>query len=148
MTETSKPAVKPAVLFLCTGNSARSQLGEALLRHRAPDRFRVFSAGTDPKGVNPFTIRALQEIGVGTDGLVSKHVDDVLAKTPVNYLIAVCSDADRNCPVVPLRQGRRLSWPFDDPAAVAGTDEEKLASFRRIRDQIDAKITAWLKTEF
>jgi len=138
---------KPAVLFLCTGNSARSQLGEALLRHRAGDQFRVYSAGTEPKGVNPFTIRVLQECGISTEGLRSKHIDAVLGWTSVNYLIAVCSDADRNCPVLPLKQGRRLSWPFEDPATVQGTDEEKLAAFRKVRDQMDAKIAEWLKTE-
>lgn len=140
---TSDP--RPVVLFLCTGNSARSQLGEALLRHRAGGRFMVLSAGTEPKGVNPFTIRTLHEIGVPTDGLSSKHLDEVLKNTELDYLIAVCSEADRNCPVVPLKQGKRLSWPFDDPAAVQGTDEEKLAAFRKIRNQIDAKITGWLK---
>lgn len=138
---------KPAVLFLCTGNSARSLLAEALLRRLGGGRFDVYSAGTEPKGVNPFTLRVLEEAGVSTEGLRSKTVDDVLAQVQPDYLIAVCSEADRNCPAVPLRRGERLSWPFDDPAAETGPDERKLARFREVRDQIASRIGSWLGEE-
>ncbi len=122
-------------------------MAEALLRHRAGGIFDAHSAGTDPQGVNPFSVRALQEIGVDTSGLRSKHLDEFQGRAAVDFLIAVCSAADRNCPVALFPGVRRLSWPFDDPAAVQGTDEDRLGAFRRVRNQIDARITGWLKEE-
>jgi arsenate reductase (thioredoxin) len=135
---------KQNVLFLCTGNSARSQIAESLLRKHAGDIFDVYSAGTEPKGVNPLTLRVLGEIGVPTAGLHSKGVKEFLGKLPVRYLIIVCSGADAACPAIWPGMNERLFWPFEDPAAVAGTHEEKLAVFRDIRDQIEAKILDWL----
>src|SRR5687768_14533428 len=90
----------PGVLFLCTGNSARSQMGEALLRKRAGDRFHVYSAGTDPKGVNPLTVKVMHEIGIDMSGARSKGVKELLGKVPVRHLIVVCDDAERNCPSI------------------------------------------------
>jgi len=135
---------KPNILFLCTGNSARSQMAEALLRHRAGDRFDVYSAGTDPQGVNPLTIQALAEIGVPTKDLRSKGLKEFLGRLAVNYLIVVCSEADAACPTIWPGLGERMFWPFDDPAAAQGAEDERLAKFREVRDQIDARIAQWL----
>lgn len=135
---------KPGVLFLCTGNSARSQMGEALMRKHAGHRFDVYSAGTDPKGVNPLTVKALAEIGIDASGHRSKNLKEYLGKLPVSYLIIVCGDADESCPRIWPGVQNRMFWPFDDPAAATGTEQEKLEAFRRIRDQIDAKIKSWL----
>lgn len=137
--------ITKSVLFLCTGNSARSQMAEALLRHRAGKQFAAFSAGTDPKGINPFTIHALDEIGVSHVGQYSKHVDQYLGKVNFDYLITVCDHAAENCPVFP-GAGQRLQWSFDDPAAVVGSHNDKMQAFRRVRDQIDQQIGAWVKT--
>lgn len=134
---------KPAVLFLCTGNSARSQMAEALLRKHADDRFQVYSAGTDPAGVNPLTIKAVAEIGLPTRGLRSKSVDE-FRQTTLTYLIAVCGKADQACPAALLSARERLFWPFDDPAACQGNEEDRLAVFRRVRDEIEAQIKQWL----
>ncbi len=134
---------KPRVLFLCTGNSARSQMAEALLRKYAGDRFEVHSAGLEPKGVHPLTIRVLEEIGVDTRAHTSKPLTDYIGKTHFGYLITVCSNADERCPIFP-GMGVRLHWPFEDPAAFQGSEEEKLARFRTVRDQIDERIRAWL----
>ena len=135
---------KPGVLFLCTGNSARSQMGEALLRKYGGDRFDVYSAGTDPKGVNPLTIKALAEIGIDAKEHRSKHLKEYLGKLPISYLIVVCGDADENCPRTWPGVHNRMFWPFDDPAAATGTEEDKLAEFRRVRDQIETKVKHWL----
>ena len=134
---------KAKVLFLCTGNSARSQLGEALLRKYAGDRFEIHSAGLEPKGLNPYTVRVLEEIGVDASQHRSKGLRDYLGRVNFGYLITVCSDAEKNCPIFP-GVSVRLHWPFEDPAKAEGSDEEKLAKFRAVRDQIDARIQVWL----
>jgi arsenate reductase (thioredoxin) len=136
---------KPTILVLCTGNSARSQLAEALLRKHCGERFNVCSAGTEPKGVHPLSIRALSEIGIDISNARSKHLDELLGKIPIHIAIIVCGDADKKCPAVWPGLGERLFWPFDDPAAVTGSQEERLASFRRVRDLIDARIQKWLR---
>ena len=135
---------KPNVLFLCTGNSARSQMAEALLRNHAGDRFNVHSAGTNPQGVNPLTLRALEEIGLPTDGLHSKSVKEFLGRLPVRYLIVVCTAADQECPTVWPGLAERLFWPFDDPAAATGSDDQRLAKFRQVRDQVEERVLQWL----
>ncbi len=134
---------KPRVLFLCTGNSARSQMAEALLRHYAGDHFEVYSAGLEPKGLNPYTVRVMEEIGIDMSAHESKHVKIYLGRIVFATVITVCSNAENNCPIFPGIT-RRLHWPLDDPAAETGTDAEKLAKFRQVRDQIDAQIRAWL----
>jgi arsenate reductase len=131
------------VLFLCTGNSARSQMAEALLRAHAGDRFEVHSAGLEPKGVNPYTVRVLEEIGIDTRRHRSKDVSEYLGRVHFACVITVCSNAEENCPIFPFAT-ERLHWPFEDPARFEGTDEEKLAKFREVRGQIDARIRAWL----
>jgi arsenate reductase len=139
---------KENVLFLCTGNSCRSQMGEALLRQRAGDRFNVYSAGVAPKGVHPLTIKVLQEIGIDTSQLRSKDVSEYLGRMPIHHLIAVCESAKGSCPAVSLSDvHQRLFWPFDDPPAFEGTAEEKLGKFREVRDQIDQRIREWLASE-
>ena len=135
---------KTKVLFLCTGNSARSHMGEALLRHHAGDYFEVHSAGLEPKGLNPYTIRVMTEMGIGMSGHRSKDVTEYLGKTSFGYLIIVCGHAEQNCPTTFLGAAQRLSWPFDDPASATGTEEQILIRFREVRDQIDEHIRAWL----
>jgi arsenate reductase (thioredoxin) len=135
---------KIKVLFLCTGNSARSQMAEALLRHYAGDAFDVYSAGLDPKAIHPLTIRVIEEIGIPLAGHYAKHVREYMGKVHFGYLITVCSAAEQQCPATFPDVSHRLHWPFDDPAAFAGTEEEKLQKFREIRDQIRQWIKMWL----
>ncbi len=135
---------KARVLFLCTGNSARSQMAEALLRKYAGDHFEVYSAGLEPKGLNPYTVKVLDEIGVDTSQHYSKTLDTFMGKVHFGYLITVCSNAEENCPVFP-GMGVRMHWPFEDPAAFVGSEEETLQKFREVRDQIDARVREWLK---
>jgi arsenate reductase (thioredoxin) len=134
---------KTRVLFLCTGNSARSQMAEAFLRLYGGARFEAHSAGLEPKGINPYTRRVLAEVGIDMSGQTSKDLTVYLGKMHFGYLITVCSNAETRCPVFP-GMAARLDWPFDDPAAVEGTDEDKLAAFRRVRDAIEARILVWL----
>ena len=134
---------KPRVLFLCTGNSARSIMAEALLRYYAPDHFEVHSAGLEPKGINPYTIRTMHEIGLDVSGGSSTDVMAYLGKVHMGYVITVCSNAEERCPIFPFGT-QRLHWPFEDPAVFQGTDDEKAAKFREVRDLIDQRIRAWL----
>ncbi len=131
--------MKPKVLFLCTGNSARSQMAEGFLRQYAGDRFEVFSAGLEPSFINPLTIQVMEEKDVNMTGHYSKGLDQFLGKVHFAYLITVCSRADEKCPIFP-GMGQRLHWPFEDPAAFQGSPEERLAKFRQVRDEIEAKI--------
>jgi arsenate reductase (thioredoxin) len=135
---------KTKVLFLCTGNSARSPMAEALLRHHAGDQFEVYSAGLEPKDIHPNTEKVMQEIGIPLTGHYSKNVREYMGKLHFGYLITVCANAEEKCPTTFPGVGRRLHWAFDDPAAFEGTDEENLRKFREVRDQIDERIRAWL----
>ena len=135
---------KQRVLFLCTGNSARSQIAEAFLRKYGGERYEAHSAGLEPKGLNPFTVKVMQEIGIDVSGQTSKGVDTYLGKTLFQYLVTVCDDADKNCPTVWPGVGNRMHWSFQDPATAEGTEEEKLAKFREVRDLIEVKIKEWL----
>jgi arsenate reductase len=135
----------PRVLFLCTANSARSQMAEALLRVHAGARFEVYSAGIEPTEINPLTIRVLNEIGIDASGLWAKSVELFRGRMHFDYVITVCSNAEERCPVF-ADTAIRLHWPFEDPAAALGGDEEKLAVFRGVRDRIEARIVAWLET--
>ena len=132
------------VLFLCTGNSARSQMAEAFLRKYAGDRFEAHSAGMEPKGINPLTIQVMQEAGLDMSGHTSKGFEAYLGKLLFQYLITVCDDAEKNCPTTWPGVSNRLHWQFEDPAAFVGTDAEKLAKFRQVRDQIDQKVKDWV----
>lgn len=136
---------KSNVLFLCTGNSARSQMAEAFLRHHAGDQFEVFSAGLEPKGINPYTIRAMDEIGIDVREQTSDSVHNIGGRRYYSHIITVCSHADEHCPSGIVALGReKLHWPFDDPATATGDDEEVMAKFRAVRNQIELKIKAWL----
>ena len=126
--------MKKTVLILCTGNSARSQMAEGLLRHDAGDRFEVASAGTHPSRVRPEAIAVMQEIGIDISGHRSKSVDEFAARA-FDYVLTVCDNAQESCPIYP-GHGNRIHRGFEDPAAVEGSDEDKLAAFRRVRDQI------------
>ena len=134
---------KKRVLILCTGNSARSQMAEGLLRHYAGDRFEVFSAGTKPSVVRPEAIAVMDEIGLDISRHRSKSVDEFTDK-PLDLVITVCDNAKESCPVFP-GSVKRLHWPFDDPAAVQGSTEVRHAAFRRIRDQLFSRIVTFLK---
>ena len=135
---------KPKVLFLCTGNSARSQMAEALLRHLGGERFEAYSAGLEPQGIHPYTRKVMEEAGISIEGQSSKHVRKYMGKLHFSHLITVCASADEKCPAVFPGAGARLHWPFDDPAAASGTEEEQLAQFRRVRNQIGQRIKTWL----
>ncbi|QQS32725.1 MAG: arsenate reductase ArsC [Acidobacteriota bacterium] len=129
---------KTKVLILCTGNSARSQMAEGLLRYIAGNRFEVESAGTVASFVRPQAIEAMREIGIDISGHRSKCLDEFL-DTPFDHVITVCDNANETCPMFP-GTAKRTHWSFDDPAAATGTDEEILAKFRRIRDEIAEKL--------
>jgi arsenate reductase len=134
--------MKPRVLILCTGNSARSQMAEGLLRHEAGDRFEVFSAGTRPSHVRPEAIAVMAEIGLDISGHRSKSVDEFVGQD-LDFVITVCDNAKETCPVFPGAV-QRLHWPFEDPAAVEGSEELRKAAFRRIRDRIHGRIMVFL----
>jgi len=125
---------RKTVLFLCTGNSARSQMAEGLLRHMARDRFEVASAGVSPTKVKPEAIEVMREIGVDISQQRSKAVDDFVGRE-FDYVITVCDNANEQCPVFPGNT-KRIHWSFDDPAAVEGDELARLAVFRRVRDEI------------
>jgi arsenate reductase (thioredoxin) len=129
---------KPSVLFLCTGNSARSQMAEGYLRHVAGDRFEAMSAGIEPKVLNPLAIEAMREIGIDISRQQSKDVVPLLGQH-VPYVVTVCDNAKERCPIFP-GTWKFLHWSFEDPAAATGTHDERLAVFRRVRDQIVERI--------
>jgi arsenate reductase len=139
---------KPRVLFLCTGNSARSQMAEAFLRAYAGAHFDVYSAGLEPKGqILPEVLTVMQERGLSMDGQTSKSVSEYLGKMVFAHTITVCGDAEKNCPAVFLNMGKHEHWPFDDPAAFHGGSLEKLQFTRQIRDQLDQRIQQWLSEQ-
>ncbi len=119
-------------------------MGEAWLRHYGGDEFEAHSAGLDPSVVNPFTIQVMGEKGIDMSAHHAKSVREYLGKKEFTYVITVCSRAEDRCPTSFLGERYRLHWPFDDPAAVEGSDEEKLAKFRAVRDEIETKIKHWL----
>ena len=139
---TLMPDSKPTVLILCTGNSCRSHLAEGILRAAASDFLDVVSAGSRPAdNVHPLAIKVMQEIQIDISGHTSKHMNEFMSR-PVETVITVCGHADQACPIFP-GQVNRHHWPFDDPAHATGTDEEKLAVFRRVRNEIRRTFTAY-----
>jgi arsenate reductase len=138
---------KTRLLFLCTGNSARSQMAEAFLRKYAGERFEVYSAGLEPKPINPLTIKVMEEAGFDMSGQRSKGVEGYLGKVHFEYLITLCDDAEKNCPTVWPGVNQRLHWTFEDPAESKGTEDEKLVKFRQVRDLINAKLQNWLANQ-
>lgn len=136
---------RPVVLFLCTGNSARSQMAEALLRTKAGGAFEAMSAGTRPAdGVHPLAARALKEIGIDPSGHRPKHVKELLGRVPVRHLILVCDGANRECPSVFPGVLTRDFWPIEDPASFQGAEEEMLGRFRAAREEISSRLDTWL----
>ena len=133
------------LLVLCTGNSARSQMGEGLFRQVGGEGYEVCSAGTRPSHVRPEAIAVMREIGVDISGQRSKSVDE-FARQSFDYVVTVCDNARDNCPVFPGGTSR-LHWSFEDPAAVEGSETERLAAFRRIRDQIHERVKAFFKNQ-
>ncbi|MGH7264645.1 MAG: arsenate reductase ArsC [Candidatus Rokuibacteriota bacterium] len=129
------------VLFLCTHNSARSQMAEGFLRQLAGDRVDVASAGTEATGVHPLAIRAMDEVGIDLRSHTSKTLDAFRAQ-PWDYVITVCDSANERCPLFPAGAAR-LHWSFDDPSSVGGSEAERLATFRRVRDGIGLRIRQW-----
>ena len=137
--------MKRKVLFLCTGNSCRSQMAEGFLRHLAGDRFEVYSAGVKPTEVNPLAIHVMDELSIDISNQKSKSVEGLLGQT-FDYVVTVCSNAERSCPVFP-GEYKKIHWDLDDPADAKGTREEKIKVFKDIRDQIKGLIISFLKKQ-
>ena len=139
--------IKHNVLFLCTGNSCRSQMAEGLLRHHAGERFEVYSAGTDPaERVHPLAVQVMSELGIDISHQRPKGVKEYLGRLRIRYLIIVCGGADESCPRVFPGVLHRLFWPLDDPAPLTGDGATVIAGFRRVRDEIDQRLRVWLPT--
>lgn len=136
---------KIRVLFLCTHNAARSQMAEALLRKYAGDRFEVLSAGTEPREIDPYAKQVMAEAGLDLSSQRSKSVGEFLGKMTVGYLIIVCEKVEENCPITFPGFMYRMFWPFEDPVAFAGSEEQKLEKFREVRDRIESRIKLWLR---
>jgi arsenate reductase len=135
---------KLRVLILCTGNSARSQIAEGLLRHFGNGRYEVFSAGTKPGGLNPLAIEVMREMGIDISKQRSKSVAEFAAET-FDTVITVCDSAAEQCPVFPGAP-QRVHWSLPDPAGVTGTDEEKLRAFRAVRDELQGRIRSFVSS--
>lgn len=139
---------KAKVLFLCTGNSARSQMAEGLFRALAGEHYEVFSAGTEPKGVIlPEVIEAMSEVGLDISSQYSKSVTEYLGKVNFGHVFTVCADAEENCPAIFLSMGTHDHFPFDDPAKFTGDEAQRIESTRRVRDQIEARLRLWLQEQ-
>jgi len=135
--------MKKNILVLCTGNSARSQMGEGLFRTEGGGGFEVFSAGTKPSSVRPEAIAVMKEIGIDISGHRSKSMDEFSGQA-FDYVVTVCDSARDACPVFPAGS-QRIHWSFADPAAVEGSEAERLSAFRRTRDQIHARVVAFFR---
>ncbi len=135
--------MKCKVMFLCSGNSARSQMAEGWLRHLAGDCFDVVSAGTEPSSVNPLAVTVMHERGIDISGHTSKPIGKFLGES-FAYLITVCDAARERCPIFPGAV-KRIHWSLEDPAAAVGSELERKAVFRRVRDEIETRIRAWLQ---
>jgi arsenate reductase len=119
-------------------------MAEAFLRKYGGNEFEPYSAGLEPKGIHPYTERVMEEVGIGLSGQRSKHVKEYMGKVHFGYLITVCNEAEESCPTTFPGIGQRLHWSFEDPVAFMGSEDEKLAKFREVRNQIEQQIKAWL----
>jgi arsenate reductase len=135
---------KDKLLILCSQNSARSQMTEAFFEKYGGDVMEAYSAGLEPTIVNPYAIRVMQEIGVDISGKRSKNFREFLGRVQFGYVIGVCKKVENQCPTIFPGVRNCLAWPFEDPAAFEGTDEEKMEKFREIRDQIEKKVRTWV----
>jgi arsenate reductase len=120
-------------------------MAEAFLRKYGDDRFVAYSAGLEPKDINPYTVRVMEEVGLSLDGQYSKSLTEYMGKVRFGYMITVCADAEDKCPSVFPGMGQRMHWGFEDPAAFVGSEEETLAKFRDVRDEIDTRVREWLE---
>jgi len=141
MTVPNQPPLR--VLFLCTHNSSRSQMAEGLLRAHGGPAFAVFSAGTQPRTVHPLARQVMHELGIDLSAQTAKGVDAFAAEPPIDLVVTVCHEAQELCPVFPHAR-HQVHWGFPDPSRVAGSEDERLAAFRQVRDQIAAKIAQFL----
>ncbi len=135
---------RPSVLFVCSQNSARSQMAEALLRERAGERFDIRSAGIRPSAVHPLAIRVMEEIDIDISSQDAQDLGAMMSGPVSHTAIVVCEQAQQDCRRIYPFALKRLYWPFEDPAACEGSEEERLAKFREVRDAIDARIREWL----
>ena len=133
------------MLFLCTGNSARSQMAEAFLRYLAGERFEAFSAGLEPRGVHPLTRRVMSEVGLHLEGHTSKSVKDYLGRYHFHHIVTVCDRAERNCPTTFPGRTIRHHWSFPDPAAATGSEADRLVVFSDVRDAVRARVEAFVR---
>lgn len=136
---------KTKVLFLCTGNSARSQMAEGFLRHHAGNKFEVHSAGMDPQGVNPLAIKVMAQKGIPIDNQTSDSIRKYLGQRHFGIVVTVCDHAEKNCPRVWLdAQDRHIHWSLEDPVAFEGDEEARLPKFREVRDITDETVKGYL----
>jgi arsenate reductase len=136
----------PRVLFLCTHNSARSQMAEAFLRKYGEEFFEAHSAGLEPTEIHPLTYTVMEEVDININEHRCKGLDEYLTKIHVGYLITVCDNAEQKCPIYPGVSVRQ-HWGFEDPAAFEGSEQEKLAKFREVRDHIEARVKIFIEEE-
>jgi len=135
---------KPNVLFVCSHNSARSQMAETFLRDYGGDYFDVYSAGIEGTRINPYTIKVLEELNYDLSEQYAKSISDFLGNMKFDIVITVCSEAEKNCPTIPGVK-TKLHWDIENPSSFEGTEEEKIEVFRRVRDDIKAKVLEFLK---
>jgi arsenate reductase len=136
---------KANVLFLCSSNTARSQMAEAFLRKHGSDKFEAYSAGLRPKEIHPNTKKVMEEIGISLEDHRSKSFKEFFGKIHFAFLITVCEIAERECPSAFPGVGKRIHWAIEDPASFVGTEEDKLKKFREVRNQIEKRIKEWLR---
>ncbi len=137
---------KTRVLFLCTQNSARSQMAEAFLREHGENRFESYSAGCAAiDEIHPYTVRVMDEVGIDIRDQYPKEMREYMGKMHFGYVVTVCARAERECPTVFPGAGLKLTWLFDDPRGADVPEEERLEKFREVRDQIEAKVLHWLE---
>ncbi len=137
-------ALNNGVLFVCSHNSARSQMAHGWLEHLAGDRFVIYSAGVEPGVLNPLAVEAMAEVGIDISDHVAEGIDRYLGKVPIYHLVIVCDKAAQTCPRIWPGARERHEWFFDDPSAATGAHDEKLEAFRRVRDEIRERLDAWL----
>ncbi len=132
------------ILFVCNGNSARSQMAEGFLRSMGSDRYEVYSGGVNPKGIHPMTVQVMQEAGIDISGQRSKSVTEYYGKMNFDIAIIVCRKAEDDCPKIAGTTRVVHRWIFEDPLRAEGTDEQRLAKFRQVRDQVEARLKLWV----
>jgi arsenate reductase len=137
--------VKKIVLFLCTGNSCRSQVADGIVNHDFAGRLEAHSAGTEPHGLNPKAVRVMAEVGIDISGNSSEHLSKYEGQ-PFDYVITLCGDANEKCPLF-FGGVKRLHMGFEDPASAQGTEEEVMNAFRRVRDEIRRQVREFFENE-